>query len=328
MILKAYKYRLYPTKEQCSLIEKHITYCRFIYNLVLETKQTAYKGSLLNLTSFDLIKQLPDLKKEFTWLKEVNSQSLQESIKNLDQAYTTYFRELKNGTIEKKKKLYLNKCLTKNRKINYNFLREIGKPNFKKKNTCSLSFTVQQSIIVEDNELNIPKFKTGIKLKIHREYEGHIRQCTISKTRTGKYFVSILCGSTEILSKLNKITFENTVGIDLGIKDFYVDSNGNKKENPRFYKKSLKQLKFLQKKFSKFKSKKYKKLVAKQHEKISNTRKDFLQKLSTDVIKNHDNIALETLKVTNMIKNHNLAQAIQDVSWSSFNTMLTYEIRA
>ena len=146
MILKAFKYRLNPTKEQSVLIDKHIGSCRFLYNLALETKQIAYAGNQINLSCFDLIKQLPDLKKECEWLKEVNSQSLQASITNLDTAYTNFFKGKSDF------------------------------PKFKSKNKSTQSFNVPQSIVLENGKLIIPKFKKGINIIQHRNFDGKIKQ--------------------------------------------------------------------------------------------------------------------------------------------------------
>jgi putative transposase len=295
MILKAFKHRINPTLEQSILIDKHIGSCRFLYNLALETKQIAYAGNQINLSCFDLIKQIPDLKIECEWLKEVNSQSLQASITNLDTAFTNFFKGQSDF------------------------------PKFKSKNKSAKSFSVPQNIILENGKLIIPKFKKGIDIIQHRTFEGKIKQATISKTPTGKYFASILVETTDTLIPKKKITKENTIGIDLGIKDFLTTSEGKKVVNPRFLKKSLSKLKYTQKKYSKKKGKQRKHKLQKLHEKVVNQRKDFLHKVSTDLVKNHDTIALETLKVKNMVKSHNLAQAISDVSWGTFVTMLQYK---
>ena len=295
MILKAYKYRLNPTPKQQILIDKHIGACRFVYNLAFETKQMAYNGKQINLSCFDLIKQLPELKQECDWLKEINSQSLQASIKHLDIAYTSFFKG-------------------------------IGKfPKYKSKSKSKKSFNIPQGVEIINDRLCIPKFKKGIKLVQHRNFEGTIKQATISKTPTGKYFASILVETIAIILPKKPITKSNTIGIDLGIKEFLITSLGTKIENPRFLKKSITKLKYIQTKYSKKKGKKTKHKLQKVHEKVALQRKDFLHKVSTDLVKNHDRIALETLKVKNMIKNHNLAQSISDVSWSTFVDMLEYK---
>ena len=293
-MLKGLKHRLYPTDSQKELIAKHIGCSRFVYNLALETKNTAYLGSKHNFSPFDLIKQLPNLKKECEWLKEVNSQSLQQSIQNMDIAFKKFFKGA-------------------------------GFPKYKSKHKGKQSFSIPQNVLVEDNKLVIPKFKKGIEIVLHREIKGTIKSATISVTPTGKYFVSILV-DTNIENPIKvPIKEETTIGIDLGIKDFAVTSKGEVFENPKNLKKAQSKLKYIQRKYSKNKGKRTKKRLALIHEKVVNKRKDFLHKVSTKLIRENQTIALETLVVSNMVKNHNLAQAINDVSWSTFVTMLEYK---
>jgi putative transposase len=292
-MFRAYKYRISPTNSQKELIAKHIGSSRFVYNLALETKTTAYLGSKHNFSPFDLIKQLPELKKELPWLKEVNSQSLQQSIQNMDIAFKKFFKGA-------------------------------GFPKFKKKSNRG-SFNVPQNVIVENNLLIIPKFKEGIDIVLHREIKGTIKSASISVTPTGKYFVSILVDTnTEIPTKA-PITENTTIGVDLGIKDFAITSEGEVFENPKYLRKAQSKLKYVQRKYSKHKGKRTKKKLAKLHEDVVNKRKDFLHKTSTKLIRENQTICLETLSVKNMVKNHNLAQAISDVSWSTFVTMLEYK---
>ena len=293
-MLKGLKYRLYPTNSQKELIAKHIGSSRFVYNLALETKNTAYLGSKHNFSPFDLIKQLPDLKKECEWLKEVNSQSLQQSIQNMDIAFKKFFKGA-------------------------------GFPKFKSKHRGKQSFSIPQNVIVENNLLIIPKFKEGINIVLHREIKGTIKSATISVTPTGKYFVSILVDTnTEIPTKA-PITENATTGIDLGIKDFAITSDGEVFENPKNLRKAQSKLKYVQRKYSKNKGKRTKHRLALLHEKVVNKRKDFLHKTSTKLIRENQTICLEDLAVSNMVKNHNLAQAISDVSWSTFVSMLEYK---
>jgi len=293
LMFRAYKYRLYPTNSQKQLIHKHCGSVRFLYNLALETKTTAYLGNKVNLSRYDLQKQLVDLKKELPWLKETNSQSLQSALINLDEAYNKFFKGA-------------------------------GFPKFKKK-TNGGSFAVPQNVIVENDLLIIPKFKEGIKMSLHRPTKGIIKSATISVTPTGKYFVSILCDTKEELPTKAPIKESTTIGVDLGIKDFCITSEGEVFENPKYLRKAQSKLKYVQRKYSKYKGKRTKKKLAKLHEDVVNKRKDFLHKVSTKLIRENQTIAIETLAVKNMVKNHNLAQAISDVSWSTFVTMLEYK---
>jgi len=293
-MFSAFKYRIFPSEPQKELIAKHIGSSRFVYNLALETKNTAYLGSKHNYSAFDLVKQLPELKKECEWLKEVNSQSLQQSIQNMDITFKKFFKGA-------------------------------GFPKFKSKHRGKQSFSIPQNVIVENSLLIIPKFKEGIKIKLHRPTKGNIKSATISVTPTGKYFVSILCDTKEELPSKAPITESTTIGIDLGIKDFAITSEGEVFENPKYLRKAQSKLKYVQRKYSKHKGKRTKKKLAKLHEDVVNKRKDFLHKLSTKLIRENQTICLETLAVKNMVKNHNLAQAISDVSWSTFVTMLEYK---
>lgn len=293
-MLKGLKYRLYPTNSQKELIAKHIGSSRFVYNLALETKTTAYIGSKHNFSPFDLIKQLPELKKECEWLKEVNSQSLQQSIQNMDIAFKKFFKGA-------------------------------GFPKYKSKHRGKQSFSIPQNVLVENNKLIIPKFKEGIDIVLHREIKGTIKSVTISVTPTGKYFASILVDTNNEMSIKAPITESTTIGIDLGIKDFAITSEGEVFENSKYLRKAQGKLKYTQRKYSKHKGKRTKKKLAKLHEDVVNKRKDFLHKVSTKLIRENQTICLETLAVKNMVKNHNLAQAISDVSWSTFVSMLEYK---
>lgn len=293
-MLKGYKYRLYPTNSQKELIAKHIGSSRFVYNLALETKITAYLGSKHNFSPFDLIKQLPELKKECEWLKEINSQSLQQSIQNMDIAFKKFFKGA-------------------------------GFPKYKSKHRGKQSFSIPQNVLVEDNKLVIPKFKEGIDIVLHREIKGTIKSATISVAPTGKYFVSVLVDTNTETPTKALIKENTTIGIDLGIKYFAITSDGETFSNPKHLRKAQDKLKFVQSKFSKNKGKRTKHRLAKLHEKVINKRKDFLHKTSTKLIRENQTICLEDLAVSNMVKNHNLAQSISDVSWSTFVSMLEYK---
>jgi len=301
-MLRAFRYRLYPDKAQIELINKHIGACRFIYNLSLETKQMAYAGNKIKLSVFDLLNQLPDLKKELVWLKEIDSQALQQSIINLDKAFTQFFKG--------------------NSKY----------PNFKRKSKGRQSFRNPhgERTYIENNKLYQPKFLNGIKLVIDREFLGIIKNTTISKTPTGKYFVSVLVDTGIPIPKKAIINEQTAIGIDLGIKSLVVISNGLKIDNPKPLKHKLSHLKFLQRQVSKKKKesmnrKKAVQKLALQHEKITNSRKDFLHKLSTQLVKNHDTLCLEDLNISGMLQNQNLAQSISDSGWDLFVRMCKYK---
>jgi len=293
------KYRIYPNKKQQVFFENHFNAVRFVYNLALETKTRAYSTAGKNLSRYDLQVQLKELKKDCNWLKMVNSQSLFVALMNLDAAYTKFFR---SG----------------------------GFPTFKKKNDTQ-SFCCPQNFYIKEGKLFIPKLKEGIKIVLHRDLGGEMRNVTISRTSTGKYFASILVNDGKE-REIVPITKENSVGIDLGIKTFAVLSDGTEIENPKFLRKSLKRLKCLQKRLSKkvkgSKNRdKARQKVALIHERISNQRKDFLHKASSSITKKYDTLCFENLNVIGMVKNRSLSMSISDVSWSMFTTMCKYKAK-
>ncbi|MFA5715571.1 MAG: RNA-guided endonuclease TnpB family protein [Candidatus Paceibacterota bacterium] len=298
-MFKVFKYRLYPSEPQKQLLDKHFGCVRLIYNLALETKTNAYSVHKINLSRYDLQVQLKDLKEDCTWLRDVNSQSLQFALMNLDTAYGNFF---KGRTMF---------------------------PNFKKKSNKQ-SFHCPQRVTIENNHLYIPKFKDGIRIILHRPIVGVIKSATISKTPTGKYFASILCETRN--TQPSKIPIDSTtaVGIDLGLKTFAVLSDGTVFENPKHLRNSLKRLKVLSRMVShKIKGsnnrKKTNKRIAKLYEKITNQRNDFLHKVSDAITKQYDIICIEDLSVKNMVKNHSLALSINDSGWGKFVTFLKYK---
>ena len=303
-MFKGFRYRIYPNKEQQEQIGKHIGCSRWIYNYALDKKVKSFLETGKGLSRFDIQKDLPILKKDenTSWLKEVNSQSLQASLEHLDKAFTKFFKDKK------------------------------GFPKFKSKKDNHQSFSIPQNTIVdfENNYVIIPKIKTNIRCRIHRKFNGIIKTSTISKTPTGKYYISILVELNEELPKKKPMSEKQAIGVDLGIKTFAVLSNGVEIENPKHLRKSIKKVKKLQRKVSKKEkgSSNRKKSViklAKLHEKVANQRLDFLHKTTYYLVTNYDTICLETLKVSNMMKNHKLAQTLSDIAIGNFNNILDYK---
>ncbi|WP_049891283.1 IS200/IS605 family element RNA-guided endonuclease TnpB [Methanohalobium evestigatum] len=300
-MLKAYKYRMYPNQTQQELIAKHIGACRFIYNWALENKIKSYEQDGKAISRFELNKQIRVLKQDHEWLNEINSQSLQGATLNLENAFTKFFRE------------------------------KSGFPKFKSKKNPVQSFPIPQWYKVDfgNNKVYIPKIG-WIKTRLHRSFDGKQRTATIKRTPTGKYYISILVDDDKQLPQKQKFYEVNTIGVDVGIKDFAVTSDGEKIGNPRYLKNSIERLKVLQKRLSRKQkgSNNYRKLkhqIAKYHEKIANQREDFQHKLSSRLISENQAVALECLNVKGLLKNHNLAQHITDASWSSFVQKLEYK---
>jgi len=296
-IHRTYKFRIYPNKEQEIFFAKHFGCVRFIYNYFLTEKSDMYKkiGQSDNYNNQSL--KLTQLKKQETtsWLKEINSQTLQYSLKCLDSAFNSFFKGISRY------------------------------PKFKSKKTKN-SFTIPQNLKLIDNKLYIPKLKSGISAIIHREIKGKIQHCTISKTTTNKYFVSIL--SIEKYEPFNSV--KNEIGIDLGIKDFAITSDGSKFKNHRYTKKYERKLKKAQQHLSKkikgssrFEKQRLK--VALIHEKIKNSRLDTLHKITNKLIRENNVIYLESLNIKGMVKNRKLSKHISDCSWGIFIKQLEYK---
>ncbi len=318
LVNKAYKFRVYPNKKQIELMNKTIGCSRFVFNFFLGKQQEKdaywsivqemvqngqlsinnWKGACFN--KYETVKALPELKKHYSFLKEVDSIALQKSVEQLADSYDRYYK------------------------------KQNKPPRFKSKKNPIQSYTTKHTngnIAVIGNYIKLPKLGL-VRFAKSREVEGRILSATIRRNPSGKYFVSLAAESE--VTELPKTN--SAIGLDMGLKDFAILSDGTIYSNPTFFRTLEEKLAKAQRVMSRrtvggANWSKAKRKVACIHEKIANKRKDYLDKVSTNIVKNHDIIGMEDLSVSNMLKNHHLAKAISEISWSQFKTMMEYKAK-
>lgn len=302
-MLKTYKYRIYPNKQQEEQIQKTFGCCRFVYNQTLAYRKDKYekqKESMNKISCNNYVNQV--LKKEYEWLKEVDKFALTNSVYNMDSAYQKFFKE------------------------------HTGYPKFKSKHNHYKSYTTNITgnnieVSFENNKIKLPKLK-WVKAKLHRKFIGKIKSATISQSSSGKYYVSILVETEHMPIKSTGCM----IGIDLGVNDLLITSNGEKFDNIRTTKKYEDKLAKEQRKLSHKKKgsnnwNKQRIKVARIYEKICNTRVDYLHKISHKLVSENQVIVSEDLAVSNMVKNHNLAKAIYDCGWYELTRQISYKAK-
>lgn len=300
-MLKAYKYRIYPNKAQEELLAKTFGCCRFVYNQTLSYRKEKYEKEKKSMSRTDCNNYCNrELKAEYEWLREVDKFALTNAIYSMDSAYQKFFKE--HG----------------------------GYPRFRKRHDSRKSYTTNFTngnirVDFDAGKIKLPKLKQ-VRAKLHRTFAGQIKSATVSQVPSGKYYVSVLVETEhEPLPKA-----EGQIGLELGIKDLCITSDGGKYENPKMMSKMERKLTKLQRQLAHKEKRsnnyyKTKRQIARCHEKIANARKDYLHKISQEIISENQVVISENLQIKKMVKNHHLAKSISDVSWYELTRQLTYK---
>ncbi len=315
---RAYKFRIYPNAEQRVLLAKHFGCCRFVYNYFLETREKAYKERKERISLFETHHMVAEMRKteQYSWLKEIYGHSLQSALRNLDSAYQKFFKARREGKAVP---------IIRNGKPTGRLMYE---PRFKSKRDNAQSVTFPDKVKVVDGQLKLPKFRTAIKMKMHSPLGGRICHATVSRSVTGKYYVSILC--EEDIPLAQKVSGQ--IGIDLGIKDMAVCSTGERVANPKFLERGERHLKYLQRQVSKKKKRgmnrrRARMKVSRHHEKVASRRKDYIHKFTIRTVRENQTVCVEDLNVKGMQSNHHLAKSIGSVAFAEIARQLEYKCR-
>lgn len=324
-MIKTYTYKLYNNEKYLSKYDEQIAICRFVYNVAKECKDESFKKGV-SVSSYDLSKQLTDAKKEFTWLKRVNSQTLQESLERLDNAYKRFFKEFKEGKISKLKQEYVNRCLKNKKSINYHKLYNLGKPKWAKKDKFQ-TLVFKQNVKCTEKGFKLPGFGEVKVFNKKYGFNGKIRQAKLTKKADGLYLNVIV----EVENVVRENQSNSVVSLDMGISRFLTSSDGEIVNNPRNLFKSLEKLRVEQRRLSRKnkKSKNFRRqanIVARVHKKVYDTRLDFLHKVSTKFANDYSKVVIEDLNILKMVNGSPLAKHILDCGWGKFFKLLETKI--